>query len=226
MATSGGNLQSTLHRLLALYLGEVGTGLWGSLTQPRGRGGDGGLTGKMAYQVHHMVHRVDCRAAGQGGLGGVGAGDKEGADALRLGVQSHGQHPSSRTQLAGQGQLPHKGAVPGLDFQLSGCRQQAHQNGQVIEGAHLFHMGGCQIDGDTADREGETAVFDGGAYPLPCLVYRRVGQTHNGEGGQAAGQIALHRHGITGDTMQAERTHVVNHGKILQFKEKIEKIYG
>ena len=87
-------------------------------------------------------------------------------------------------------------------------------------------MGGCQIDGDTADREGETAVFDGGAYPLPCLVYRRVGQTHNGEGGQAAGQIALHRHGITGDTMQAERTHIVNHGKILQFKEKIEKIYG
>ena len=175
MATSGGNLQSTLHRLLALYLGEVGTGLWGSLTQPRGRRGDGDLAGKVAYQIHHVVHRVDCRAAGQGGLGGVGAGDKEGADALRFGVQSHGQHPSSRTQLAGQGQLPHKSAVLDLDFQLSGCRQQAYQNGQVIEGAHLFHMGGRQIDGDTADREGETAVFDGGAYPLPCLVYRRVG---------------------------------------------------
>ena len=84
-------------------------------------------------------------------------------------------------------------------------------------------MGRRQVDGDTADREGETAVFDGGAYSLPGLVHRRVWQTHDGEGGQAAGQIAFHRHGITGDTMQAERTHVVNHGKILQFKEKIEK---
>lgn len=87
-------------------------------------------------------------------------------------------------------------------------------------------MGRGQVDGDAADREGETAVFDGGPHPLPGLIDRRVGQAHDGEGGQTAGQIALHRDRVAGDAVQTEGTYIVDHGKILQFQEKIEKIYG
>ena len=55
-------------------------------------------------------------------------------------------------------------------------------------------MGGGQIDSDAADRELKAAVLDGGAHPLPGLVHRRIGQAHQGEGGQAAGQVALGAH--------------------------------
>ena len=73
-------------------------------------------------------------------------------------------------------------------------------------------MGGGQIDGDAADREGEAAVLDGGAYPVPGLVHRRVGQPHHGEGGQAAGQVALGHHLVPGDAVQAQRAHGEDHG--------------
>ena len=73
-------------------------------------------------------------------------------------------------------------------------------------------MGGGQIDRDAADRKGEAAVFDGGAHPLPGLADGGVGQTYHIEGGQTAGQVALHRHRVSGHTVQAERTNGIYHG--------------
>ena len=128
-----------------------------------------------------------------------------------LGGQSHGQHAGAGAQSAGQRQLPHKGAVPVPEGKLSPGGQQAHQNGQVVQGADLLHMGGGQIDGDAAHRKGEAAIFDGGAHPLPGFVDRGVGQAHHREGGQPIGQVALHRHRIPSDAVEPEGVDQIDH---------------
>ena len=165
----------------------------------------------MAHQLLHIVDRIDLQPAGQSGLGGVLLRDKQFMQAGGLGGQGHGQHAGAGAQAAGQGQLPHKGAVPVPEGQLSPGGQQAHQNGQVVQGADLLHMGGGQVDGDAAHREGEAAVFNGGAHPLPGLVHRRVGEAHHRESGQAAGQVALHRHRVAGDAVEPERMYRIDH---------------
>ena len=187
-----GNLQGALHRGLPLHLGEIGAGLRLPAALPAGGGRDGLLSGEVARQLENIGHGIDLRPAGQGGLGGVFPGDEELLDAQLPGGQGHGQHPRAGAQLPGQGELPQEGAALLPDFQLPPGGQQPHQNGQVVQSAQLLHMGGGQIDGDPADREGEAAVFDGGAHPLPGLVHRRVRQADHGEGGQSAGQVALH----------------------------------
>ena len=213
VAARSGNLQGTLHRGLPLHLGEVGAGLRLPGALPAGGGGDGFLPGEVAHQLGDVGHGIDFRPAGQGGLGGVFPGDEELSDAQLPGGQGHGQHPRAGAQLPGEGELPQKGAALLPELQLSPGGQQPHQDRQVIQGADLLHMGGCQIDGDPADREGEAAVFDGGAHPLPGLIHCRVRQADDGEGGQAAGQVALHRHRIARDAVEPEGLDRIDHGR-------------
>ena len=161
----------------------------------------------------HIPHGIDLRPLGQSGLGGVFLGNKEGLDALPPGAQGHGQHSRAGPQLPRQGQLPHKGARPAGQLQLPSRSQNAHQDGQVIEGARLFQMGGSQIDRNAADRKGEAGILDGGAHPLPGLADGGVGQAHHREGGQSSGQIALAGHRVAGNPVQAQGPDGTYHGE-------------
>ena len=206
MPPSGGDLQGPLHLLLALHLCQVGTVDGGCPRRPgRGRG-DGLCPGEVADQLGHVPDGIDGGPLRQGGFGGVLLRDIQGGDPLPLGGQGHGQHPGAGPQLSGEGQLPQKGTVPVWEHDLSAGGQDADQHGQVIEGPHLFQVGRGQIDGDPADREGEAAVLDGGAHPLPGLVDGGVWQTYHSESGQPAGQVAFGGHRIAGDSLEPQRT--------------------
>lgn len=74
-------------------------------------------------------------------------------------------------------------------------------------------MGGRQIDGDAAHREGEAAVFDGRPYPVSGLVDSSVGEAHHIEGGQSAGQITFGGNRIAGHSMEPQGTDGEDHGK-------------
>ena len=215
VAPGGGDLQGPLHLLLALYLGKVRAGVDGGPGLPGRGGGDGLLPGEVPGQLGHIPHGIDRRPLGQRGLGGVLLGHEQGSDAGLFGGQGHGQHPGTGAQLAGQGQLPQKGAAGLGQPDLSPGGQNAHQNGQVVQGAHLFQMGGSQIHRDPADGEGEAAVFDGRAHPLPGLGHGGIGQTDDGKGGQAAGQIALGGDGIARHSVQTQRGDRADHSVFL-----------
>ena len=211
MPARRGDLQRPLDRFLPLHVGKVGA------AGKRG-GGDPGLRRReenlalqMGHQLPHVLHRIDRRPARQGGLGGGGGRDIEGAHAGAPGGQRHGQHTGHRPQGAGQGQLSHKGRVGRGRPDLLPGGQDAHQDGQVVHRARLPPVGGSQIHGDAGDGKGEAAVFDGGADPLPGLLHRRVGQAHDIKGGQAAGQVALGGDLVSGNAAQAQRTHMMEH---------------
>ena len=169
----------------------------------------------MADQLGHVVDGVDGGAVGQGGLGGVFLRDVQGLQPLPLGGQGHGQHARAGPELAGQGQLAHKGAGALPQAELSAGAQQPHQDGQVIQGADFFHMGGGQIHRDSADGEAEALVLDGRPDPLPGLVDGGVGQAHHGEGGQAVGQVALHRHGVARHAVESQGVDGIDHAELL-----------
>ena len=101
------------------------------------------------------------------GLGGGGGGDVQPLDARPPGGQGHGQHPHHRPQGAGQRQLPHVGAVRPVQPELPPGGQNTRQNGQIVHRAPLALVGGSQVDRDAGHREGEAAVFNGGAHPVP-----------------------------------------------------------
>ena len=98
MSPGGGNLQSPLHLLLALHLGQVGAVEGGGGGHPGRGGGDGLFTCEVALQLGHVPDGVDHRP-----LGGVFGGDIQRFDPLPLGGQGHGQHPGAGPQLARQG---------------------------------------------------------------------------------------------------------------------------
>ena len=76
----------------------------------------------------------------------------------------------------------------------------------------LALVGGSQVDRDAGHREGEAAVFNGGAHPVPGLLHRRVRQAHDLKGGQTGRQVALCPHLIAGDPAQPQGAHFTEHG--------------
>ena len=211
VSPGGGNLQHPLYLGLPTDLRKVRQVQFLLRPRPHGGGFDGNPAGEVVGQLLYCFHRVDGEPFGQGCLRGAVRGDVQPLNPRCPGGQGHGEHPHHRPQGAGKGQLPHKGAVRVLPHQLSPRRQDAHQNGQVIQGAGFFPVGRGQVHGDTTHRELIAAVFDGGAHPLPGLLHRRVGQAHNVEVGQAPGQVALGGDLIPGDALHPQGAHLTQH---------------
>ena len=212
VAAGGGDLQGALHVFLPLHVGKVGAGKVVRPRRPGRRRLQMGLPPQMGRQLPHALHRVDLQPAGQSGLGGGGGGDVQPLDARPPGGQGHGQHPHHRPQGAGQRQLPHVGAVRPVQPELPPGGQNTRQNGQIVHRAPLALVGGSQVDRDAGHREGEAAVFNGGAHPVPGLLHRRVRQAHDLKGGQTGRQVALCPHLIAGDPAQPQGAHFTEHG--------------
>ena len=207
----GGDLQRPLHVLLPLHIGKV-----------RQRGGKALHCGwlsrghcllppQMAQQLPHILHRVNRKPLGKGGLGGVFRRDIQLLHAGALGGQGHGQGAGHRAQRAQQGQLAEKGAVlPGL-LDFPGCGQNAHEHGQVIDGARLFLISRGQVHGHAAHREAEAVVLDGGPHPLPGFLHGGIGQAHDLKAGHAVGDIHLHSHAVAAHAADAEALYAGKH---------------
>ena len=148
---------------------------------------------------------------GKGCLGGVFGGNINPLDTFPLGSQHHGQHAGHPPHRAVQGNLPQKGAVqPGLAHLTVGS-QNGKQDRQVKVGAALFQAGRCQIHGNAAVGEGDTAAFGGGTNPLPCFFHGGIRQPHNVKAGKAIGNIGLRRDEISPDSVDAHGTNAANH---------------
>ena len=211
MSPGGGNFQGSLHRLLSPDLREVRK--WKGIRRPGpGRGGgDGGLAGEVGGQLLHRLHRVDGEPLGQGGLRGAVSGDEQTLNSRIPGGQGHGEHPHHRAQGARQGELPHKSAVGVRPGQLPAGGQDAHADGQVVNGAGLTQVGRGQVHGDPPHREGIAVVLDGGADPFPGLFYGGVRQAHNVKIGQTAGQVALRGYLVTGNALEPKGAYLIQH---------------
>jgi len=73
-----------------------------------------------------------------------------------------------------------------LNLQLLSGTQDADEDGQVVQGPDLLHMGWCQVDGDMGKRKGKTAVFDGRTNTLAGFLNGSIGQTDGIVGRQCA----------------------------------------
>ena len=220
VAARGGDLQRPLGLLLSLDLAEVGAGTDGGGGYPRLRRGDESLPPQVGGQLPEMADGIDGQSPGQRGLRCVVGREVEGGDARPLCRQRHGQHAADGAQLTGQGQLTQEGGVLlSGEGQLPACGQNAHQNGQVVDGAHLFPVGGGQVDGDAGHGKIEAAGLDGGAHPFPGFLDGGIGQTHHVKGGQTAGQGALGADRIAGNSLQTQGQYVADQKADLPFAD-------
>ncbi len=81
----------------------------------------------------------------QGGLRCRVRRHEEPLNARLPGRQGHGQHPPTERAPAGEAHLPTKGAALQVGLQGPGGLQNAHQNGQVVDGAVLLPVGGERL---------------------------------------------------------------------------------
>ena len=207
MASRGGHLQCPFHIFLAHDIPQVREAGGAFFRFPDRGGREPGLAAEMGYQGVHVRNAVDGQPARQCGLGCIFGGDEQLADARRLRGHGHGQHAGDAPEGPGEGQLADEGGVGRQLRQVTACRQDAHENGQVVDRARFFLPGGSQIDGDTADGELGAAVFHRRPDPLPGLPHGGVRQAHHIESGESSGEEALRADLVTGDSAEAQRTH-------------------
>ena len=164
---------------------------------------------------HHLagigraVHRKPLH---HGGLGGVGLWNEQGRGPLLGRRQRHGQHTGHGAKLPIQRKFADKGKALVHGGQLAACAEQGQQHRQIVHGAGFAHIGWGQIYGDAADRPGVAQVFQGAAHPVGRFFYGAVRQAHQGQGGQAGGQICLCGDGEAGQPSQAQAGDLCKHG--------------
>ena len=106
-----------------------------------------------------------------------------------------GSTPETGRSAAVQRQLAEEGGVLGRHFDLPGGGKHGQQQGQIVHGAGLAHVGGGEVDGDAAVRPFEAEVFDGGVDAVAAFADSGIRQAHDGEGGHPAGHIGFDLHG-------------------------------
>ena len=197
----GGDFQGPLHVLLAHHVPEVQKARLVLSRRPGRGGGEGLFSPEVGRQGRHILHAVDRQPPGKRRLGGVARRDEELPHPRPLRRQGHGENPRHAPQGPGQGQLPHKRRVRRGLRQVAVCRQEAHEDGQVVEGPRLLLPRRGQVYGDAADGELGPAVLHRRPDPLPGLPHGGVRQAHHVEGGEPAGEKALGADLVAGDAV-------------------------
>lgn len=219
VSAGSGDLQRTLGLLLTLDLGEIRAAHSTAGGFPRLGGGDGLLASEMGGQLLHGADGDDLKAVCQSGFRGVVRRDIQTAETGTPGAQRHGQYAADRPELTGQGELADKGrALCRGGRQLTAGGENAHQNGEVIDGAIFLPVGRSQIDRDAGHGEGKSAGLDGGAHSLPGFLDGGIGQPDYIEGRQTAGQRALGADRVTGYAVKTQRLHGADHADHLSVR--------
>jgi len=66
------------------------------------------------------------------------------------------------------------------------------KNGDIVQRPRFAQGGGSQVQHHFCGGEHKAAVCHSGTYPVPGLLYRRVGQAHHVKGWHSPGNIRLH----------------------------------
>ena len=202
---AGGRLAPHIRKVrqfLRLSGGEAGGGRRGQFVLPP----------QMGHHLAGVGRAVHGKPLHHGGLGGVGLGHEQGAGPLLRRRQRHGQHAGHGAKLPVQRKLPDEGKALVHRGQLAAGAEQGQQHRQVVHGAGFAHIGRGQVYGDAADRPGVAQVFQGTAHPVGGFFYGTVRQAHQGQGGQAGGQVCLCGDGEAGQPSQAQAGDLCKHG--------------
>ncbi len=118
----------------------------------------------------------------------------------------HRQCPAHRPDRTVQGQFSsQRPAGELLTGNLACGGEQRGCQGQVQPGTCLAYLGRGEVGGDSAHREFEAGVDQGGTDPLARLAYGRIGQTDDLETRQAAVDVNLDPNRTGRDRLEGER---------------------
>ena len=186
MRAARADLERAAHRLLPHNVGKINAsgiriGQGGAVAR-----GELRAAPQMREPVAQPCNRIDRHALGKRGFVRVVRGDEHRRQSGVTGGERHGQRARDRAHVAGQRQLPEKGAVRGRRVDLPARREQREQNGQVVDRALLFGVGGGEVDRYARHRPVEAAGFDRCAHAFARLADRFSGQTDHIQTGQTA----------------------------------------
>ena len=204
VVAADGDLERALGDRLPLDEGEVELLLPGGgrrAVAGDGQRREGREAAQMVHRLRERGSRIRLDPLDVRRLARVARGDDELAVPARLGGDEQGQDARDGAQRAVQRQLAQKD-VPrrkrGLE--LAGRGEDAHGDGEVEVRPLLAQVGGGEVDGHLAGREGLAAVFEGGANTLAALLDGGVWQADQLVAGQAALYVRLH---LDGDALEA-----------------------
>ncbi len=193
MRASSGDLQSPLDVLLALDVAQVDGGWrFGVQVDLVAVNLELDVAVEMRHQICQILNGDDSQAGDEGGLAGVRFGEKEGGDLFLARHRRHGEHAADVAGAAVEGEFAdQQRAVQRIGGYLLGGGQDAHGDGQVIDGAGLADVGGRQVDGQSLAGKVEAAVDDGGPHPLAGFLHGRVREPDDGQTKEPARGVDL-----------------------------------
>ena len=148
-------------------------------------------SGEVRRNLQQRLRRMHGRVLNQCGFGSIRLRQDEGAPAVRCPI-GHCQRAADRAQLAGQRKFPGIfvfGEFIGGD--LSGRGEYAERDGQVEAPAFLGQVGGSEVDRDAPGGKIKTAILQRGAHAVLAFFDLGFRQAHDGEVGQAVGEMHL-----------------------------------
>ena len=152
-----------------------------------------GVATQNGHQLAQRGRAVDLVSTHQRRLTDVTEGHDHAERARRVG---QGDHAGDMAQRAIQPELSTEGtAFAGSRAQLARGDEQAHGEGEVEPGTAFPHSRRGQVDDCPSKRPRQPAGQEGGANAIPRLAHRCVGQSDDGESGQAVGDVHLDRYG-------------------------------
>src|ERR1051325_7093804 len=99
-----------------------------------------------------------------------------------------------------------------LALYLLGRRQNPQCNRQVEGGAFFSYVGRGQIDRDSAQREREPGVREGGGNTVTPFFHRPLRQTDRDEGRETVGDVGLYLHEVSVNSQGSGRADAGKHG--------------
>ena len=162
---------------------------------------------KVIQQLGHILHPVYGDAGCHRGFIGIVRRQENLPDALFPCQQHHGQHTAYRPQTTVQGHLPQEAAVLWQGREPSGCLEDRHENGKVIDRAGLFGVCRRQVYHNSCNGECHAAGTQGGFDPLPAFPDSRIRQPNHLKHGLSPADIDFH---LDCKGVHAEQTQTVD----------------
>ena len=116
-------------------------------------------------------------------VGGAARHDDR-ADPTPCQRRHHRQHARDRADLAAERELADHRQSTRAGPDLLGAEQDPDRHREVERGAGLAQLRRREVDGDPPRWMDEPGIAERTADPLPCLLERRVGETHDREARQ------------------------------------------
>ena len=184
MTACGGNFKRSFCLFLSLYVGKVEAEICASVFKElhiKDRRGKRRFVFKVKDKLADVTHAVDLYSLGHRRFACVFIRHKYLFLACVTRRKTHTQHALNASYLARKRQLAYKTSVNNIlrKRERAAGAENADKHGKVISRPLLFLIRRCHIYGNIRLGKFKAAVFDSRLDPLPCLLYRRIGQSND-----------------------------------------------